>query len=580
MDEIEALALAAAAAKKRQAVSTGQPNPDGTYGQPPEGFFLDPRTGGMTSRELLEQHRGGALGAVYDNVFGNPMDGVESYGESLGTLIRGGTAGVARGLADVPALPANLAQLGASGFEWAAGMDKPSMASRALSALPDTRDMLGSVPVIGPESRYVAPGRTGKFASTIGEFAGAAGGMGALLPRGMGAGETMLRYGVVPGAASEAAGQLTEGTPVEPYARAGAGVIAALLATPKPGAFKGDAESVKMANRLQDEGVGGLTVGQSKGSQGLMAAEGRLQPTPSQIDDFTAATMRQLGSNEKLATPAALKAVQDSIVAQMDDAVRGVDVIPGAAEAQRALAVASDYVERVPAGQLTPRVRGIAEEIQAASSSGAPVSLDLLKKWRSDIGRMTVSPDAATREAAHAVRALIDDMTDAALTASGRSDDIAKLAAARESYRNFIGVRDAASRAGAEGGTLSPQALNQSIIRSQGREAYATGQTTPMAEFTRAGAAVLRPAATVSPGGVRAIAGALPLAAASVLGGGAIQAGVSPVVAGLLAAGGALAPGAGRAAMRSNLIQALMRDPASVLTGAAPALPGLLSSGQ
>lgn len=56
MDEIEALALAAAAAKKRQAVSTGQPNPDGTYGQPPEGFFLDPRTGAMTSRELLKNH--------------------------------------------------------------------------------------------------------------------------------------------------------------------------------------------------------------------------------------------------------------------------------------------------------------------------------------------------------------------------------------------------------------------------------------------------------------------------------------------------------------------------------------------
>lgn len=516
------------------------------------------------------------LGRIKDNIIGAD-DGVESRGERLGSLIRGAGAATARGIADLPALPANIAQLATMGAEKVLGMEEPSLASRALNSLPDTRDMLAAVPVIGPESEYVAPGRAGQFASTMGEFAGSAGLLGGLLKNGMSTGQNMLRYGAVPGAASEAAGQLTEGTAAEPYARTGAGLLASLISGPKPGAFSDTTEAGKMANRLQDSGVSNITVGQARQSQPLMAAEGRLEATSRQIDDFTAAAMRQLGSKEPLATPSALKSVQDTLVKQMDDAVRGVSIVPDMTAAQRALSVADDYIQRVPAGQLTPRVRGIAEEIQAAATAGKPIPLAQLKTWRSDIGSLTTSADDATRTSAHQLRGLINDMTDDALTAAGRSDDIVKLAEARRTYQDFIGIRDAASRAGAEGGTLSPQAVNQSVIRAQGREKYATGQTTPMSEFTRAGAAILRPASTVSPGGVRAIAGAVPLAAASILGGGALQAGANPVVAGLLAAGGALAPEAGKMAMRSNLMQTLMRNPTAAATRPAPALQGLLA---
>lgn len=41
------------AMKSPEAAEDVKPNPDGTYGEPPEGFFTDPRTGAMTSRELL-----------------------------------------------------------------------------------------------------------------------------------------------------------------------------------------------------------------------------------------------------------------------------------------------------------------------------------------------------------------------------------------------------------------------------------------------------------------------------------------------------------------------------------------------
>lgn len=502
---------------------------------------------------------------IYENVIGSGA--VDTPGERLGELIRGGGAAVARGIADVPAIPANLAQLGTAGVEYALGMEQPSMVSRGLAALPDTREMLASIPVIGPESRYVAPGLLGEYVSTAGEFAGGAGALGGP--------SAMLRYGAVPGVASEAAGQATEGTALEPYARTGAAIGASLLAS-RPGAFVGDSETARMANVLREAGVD-VTTGQGTGSQALMRMEGRLQATDKQLEDFTAATMRQLGSTAKTATPTNLAATQREIVKQMDDAVSGVNIVPTRTQAQAAVKVATDYIDRVPAGQLTPRIRGIANEIKALAASGKDVPLSRLKQWRSDIGDFTVSSDTATRNAAHSLRTLLDDMTDQALTTAGRADDIAALAKAREAYRNFIGVRDAASRATAEGGVLSPTQLNQSMIRAQGRENYAVGRTTPMTDFTRSAAATLRPAPAVLPGGVRSFSEALPAALGAAGAGGAIGAGLGPLGAVLGGVAGALAPATGQLAMRSAPVQALLRDPRGAITEAARILPGLLS---
>lgn len=504
---------------------------------------------------------------------------VDTRGERLGEFIRGATAATARGLADVPAIPANLAQLGVTLGEKALGMEEPSAASRALASLPDTRDMLASVPMIGAESQYVAPGTAGEYIATAGEFAGGGGGVSRLtnmarnraLSSGANAGD-IVRYGVVPGVASEAAGQLTEGTALEPYARTGAALGASLLAAPRAGAFAGQTESARMANVLEDAGVRNVTAGQALGNRRLMGAEGRLQATPQQIDDFTASTMRQLGSAERLATPTNLVAIESRLVREMADATAGITIRPSINQANKAVQLAADYAERVPMGNLTPRVRGIAEEIRALAISGKSVPLTRLREYRSDIGNLTISSDAATRQAAHALRTLIDDLTDTALRAANRTDDIEKLARAREGYRNFIAVRDAASRAGAEGGTLSPQQLNQSLIRSQGREAYATGRTTGMGDFTRSGAAVLRPAPAVPAGGLRTSQG---IGAST---GGAIGALVGGTPGALIGGtAGVALPALGQAAMRSNAMQTLLRNPYQLPRQSVPMLPGLLS---
>jgi hypothetical protein len=75
---------------------------------------------------------------------------------------------------------------------------------------------------VGPD--YEPETTAGKYAQTIGEFL-----PGAALAPEESLGKGIVKFGVVPGVASEAAGQATEGTPLEPYART-AGAIAGGLA--------------------------------------------------------------------------------------------------------------------------------------------------------------------------------------------------------------------------------------------------------------------------------------------------------------------------------------------------------------
>lgn len=507
---------------------------------------------------------------LYENIVG--VGEADTPGEKLGQYIRGAGAAVARGIADVPAIPANIAQLGALGVEKLLGMEEPSAVSRALESLPETRDVLSTL--TGGESEYVAPGTAGEYISTIGEFAG---GVGPLSKTGRAkeVAENMLRYGVLPGAASEAAGQATEGTVLEPYARTAAGLGAGLLAQ-KRMPVGGKSQTAELARTVEEGGVN-LSAGQATRSDFIRRLEGKTQPTGGQLDQFTSSVMKMMGSSSKTADPKSLSQLGDDIIKQMDDAVRGVKIKTQPAHGAAAKFIGQRYLERVPAGNLTPRIKGIADEIDALAKANQPVSLSQLKEWRMDIGDLTIVDDIPTRNAAHALRNLIDKMTDEALRASGRAENIAKLKKARERYRNFVGLRDAATRAGAEAGDLSPAQLNQSMIRAQGRTNYATGRTTDMADFTRGAAATMRPMPTVEAGGVRRLANAAPLASAigAATGVGALTA--NPLLAGAAGAVGAMAPAAIQAGVRSRPVQNVIRNPAATAAELRYILPGLLS---
>jgi len=147
--------------------------------------------------------------------------------------------GVARGTIGLAGLVGDVTDLGAKGIEKASnfvsdqiGVDryKRPEGGSALDNIPTTQSITKAIE--GATGDFYKPETTaGEYARTVGEFLPAAiAGPGGIARK-------VGLQAVVPGVASEAAGQATEGSAVEPYARAGAGIIAGLggAALSRPG---------------------------------------------------------------------------------------------------------------------------------------------------------------------------------------------------------------------------------------------------------------------------------------------------------------------------------------------------------
>ena len=530
--------------------------------------------------EQTQPEQPGIGSVLYENIIGSGAVDTpgERLGQAIGDVAQAGAAGISRGitsLADLPGQAAGavggLLERGAT----AAGAD-PSFAaglgSAVSGAIPGGTARQDIAELTGGATEFRGETLPGQFAGTVGEFLpGAAiggGGAGAL-----------ARFGVAPGIASEAAGQVTEGTQFEPIARTVAALATPALLSKSPDLFSqairgADPERISQANTLIRFGVK-PTAGQATGFGLLQRAENSLAPTGKQLDDFTAAAMKTIGSKATRATPQALSSAETRIVTKMQDALKGVNVAASADDGNAAIQIASDYVERVPQGSLIPRIRGISNEILDAATNpkAADIPLSTIRKWRTDIGKYSVSPDQATRDAAHSLRGILDSMTDRALLAAKRPEALDALRTARTEYRNLLAIKDASSKAGeaAAVGQISPARLRGAVVRTQGKSQYVTGKSTELGELARAGEAVLSPAATVAPGAERAIAG-LPQAGLATAG---FYAGGVP---GAIA--GAAAPSVGRAGLRSPAVQAAIGDPTTVPIGAARLAPGIALSNE
>lgn len=510
--------------------------------------------------------------------------------EVAGDMAQSAGSGLARGFAQLMDTPGELQRGVGNALEF--GVERV-MGDRA----PAWSDQISDIASVGPmsprpgmmeEGVRAFPGGAsaldfqpettgGEYAQNVGEFL-----PGAMLFGGAGPGQSVaramlgnaVRYGAIPGLASEAAGQATEGTAAEPYARLAAALASGTLAARPSGSARpvlpsADPEDARMAEALIRSGVR-PTVGQVARSGTLRRIEGTLGDVPGQAEDFTGAAMRTTGSAAPRATPEALSQASRGIVQVMDDAVAGVSFVPSVQMAQQADDAVNNYLRATAEGSVVPDVRNIASEIVDAATTpgGTQISLATLRDWRGRLGRLMQSNDAQVREAAYDLRSIIDDATTAQLQAAGRTDDVARLATAREQYRNWLAVADAATRAGAENGILSPTQLHQSVIRSQGRRNVAVGNTTPLGDLTRSGAGILRPESTVQPGGVREMSQAATGAVGGGLAGAQLLPG-DPLLGGLVGAlAGGQAVSGGQQAMRSRAVQNVLMDPRSQIARA------------
>ncbi len=193
--------------------------PDGTIAEFPDGTPNDVIKGALQKR-FAPQAAPEQPGAVADSF--------SSF-----------ASGVGRGAADLVGLPGTIGDILRGGGQWAmrkgyelgtgeAPSQDGGMVERFFAGNPDLEAQMvggGSSPLGGQNLRaglstvtggatdYQPSTTAGEYARTVGEFLPGA------MALGGGGVANALRYGVVPAVTSETAGQATEGTAVEPYAR-------------------------------------------------------------------------------------------------------------------------------------------------------------------------------------------------------------------------------------------------------------------------------------------------------------------------------------------------------------------------
>ncbi len=431
----------------------------------------------------------------------------------VGDIAAAVPSGFSRGVTGLLDLPGMLfsggANLAASGLE-RAGIVSPDVAEGMRSSLAFGPMGTGSTAresasiVTGGASEYQPQTVPGQFAGTVSEFLPGAliGGTSGMLPR-------ALQYGVVPGVASEAAGQAAEaggfGETGQAIARA-VGAIGAPLAvnaanraaraaiSPYGGA---DPERLRLAQVLDDYGVP-ITAGQRVGAETLRRQEGMTgagqRIAGEQAEEFTSAVLRTAGIDAKRATADVLDEASTRIGGVFDDVVRGIDVTPDQSVLVKMSNALDEYRQLAPRDTAPPIFENINMRLVDAFRAGVPIPANTIKTWRSTVSKLTRSASAAERAAAIEAVEALDDALEQALIAAGRADDVARLTTARGQYRNLLAIEKAASGAGenAAAGILSPSAVRNAVV-VQGRGAYATGRRGEIADLARAGEAIMKP---------------------------------------------------------------------------------------
>ncbi len=149
--------------------------------------------------------------------------------QTAGGLYKSFDAGVAKGAAGLVGLPNTIGDLGAKGMDWlgekiAGGLGqeykRPNVGGPLKGILPTAEGAQGAIErtIYGGKPLYQPQTQGERYANTIGEFV-----PGAVLAPGGVIGNT-IRYGALPGAASEFAGEQTKGTAYETPARVGAAI--------------------------------------------------------------------------------------------------------------------------------------------------------------------------------------------------------------------------------------------------------------------------------------------------------------------------------------------------------------------
>lgn len=499
-------------------------------------------------------------------------------GNTFTDVLASGASGIARGAADLVGLPGTLSDLMKSGGTWLTrnayetvtgeepkpgtffGGPDPAIMEKvgAYSPLSGTRARSGLSSVTGGASEYQPQTTAGEYASTVGEFLPGAAAFGGLSPA------NLARFGVAPGLASEGAGQLTEGTAAEPYAR-----VAAALAAPVAVSAAGrivtplgvSPERAAAATVLRGEGIR-PTAGQLTGNRNLKAMESELGggATAALLDDqaaaFTDAAMRRAGG-QGLATPENMTAINDRLSTGFRD-ISARNTLQADPQIGRGIGATLNRYERVLPSEQREIVRNLADDIvDRFTAGGGTMSGTDYQTIRSRLTKTAHKARNSDTEFADAIRGLRDTLDDG-MARSVSPEDAAEWARLRREYGNMKVLEKAATGAGENAalGSISPAKLRQSAVSGRaGQYARAEGDFDDLA---RAGESLLKPlpdSGTPVRLNARTLGGIMGAGGA---GTGAVMAGPGGAALGALA--GILAPAIAGRALMSRPVQAYLSN--------------------
>lgn len=442
--------------------------------------------------------------------------------------------------------------------------------------IPTSADVRGAVTAATGWKPYEPRTTAGRYAQTAAEFVpgAAAFGIGGGL---RGAATAATKFGLVPGLASEAAGQAVANSPLpelEPAARIVGGIAGGALpaagrrlVTPAPASPARTAA----VQTLQREGVTDLTAGQMTGSNKLRYTESELGGTryadilDAQGEQFTRAALARAGIPAVRATADVMQQGYTRLGNEFNRlAARNV------LRADRRFLndLQTDlqwYAGRVAAPNRAPIIGNYATEIQNALRSGR-MSGEAYQSLRSRMASDARS--AGDQYVQRTLNDLVESLDDAMERSIGTTNrrDLGAWRQVRRYYRNFLVLERAASGAGeaAALGIISPAQLRAATANVHGRRNYALGRS-DFAELARAGEAVMRPmpqSGTAPRAAVRNVVSSVPAIMGAGVGG-QFAGGQGALLGGLL---GAAAPWAvGRAVLspmgRSYLSNQLLAPP-------------------
>lgn len=351
----------------------------------------------------------------------------------------------------------------------------------------------------------------GQYARTAGQFvpAMAAGGAvqaGPGVVRRLAGAATGTLAGTGAGLGSEAAGQMTEGTPLETPARLAGGIVGGMganvltrrMVTPRAV----PPERAKMAQTLRKEGIDNLTEGQVTGNLGVQARERKAsglfwdQTTErtKQLEKLTQASLARAGVLARRATSDVMDDAFTKLGKQFDDLASRNTLAVDRQFGRDVATGLGDYMSLGPATEKVNALQSFIDRIGSVIDPRGNINGRAYQSLRSSIER-AARGSMSDPEYASALRGLKDALDDAMerSMAAAKSPDLGAWRDVRKRWRNILVVDDAvgSTSATAAEGLITPEALRSAVKKKHGARNMVRGKG-DFEELSRAAAGIMK----------------------------------------------------------------------------------------